>query len=450
MRIFKTTLGFLTLSILTTLFVLFCLRENEELIPNSKYIVAISEWDHKVSKEEILKTLNTIAKKENISLYKPISTLENKNKKGVYIFNEKSDKNFKYIVNNSKINKMSYEDILKKDIRGKYFVTQKYFDESYLVNSLSSKGLKAEVFKVNRWLLFLETVHNHFLLIPIVSIIVIYLLYYIHEKNKKFKEISIKTLNGYSFLSILFEKLYLKIAYWIIHFIIQFLCALTVMFLIRSNNIYNPKIHNYNPYSGNILYVNQNFLKLYSKDIISIQTLLDKPQTIEIILPKEQAKAFHKIKDEFIEWSYFQNEFKKKLNIEVINSKNNNNIFSYDNRTENSYKFLRSPVIVILNSKDLADDFYYASLSQGAYLFKNYNHIEESLNRLHLKNYVSGITSYTDSIEKNLRGTNIKLIIVTFSGLLLMIVGIITIIFDIQYYFEQNKKDLLYQTFIWF
>ena len=55
MKIFKTALDFLTLSILTTLFILFCLRENEELIPNSKYIVAISEWDHKISKKRFLK-----------------------------------------------------------------------------------------------------------------------------------------------------------------------------------------------------------------------------------------------------------------------------------------------------------------------------------------------------------------------------------------------------------
>ncbi|WP_221162730.1 DUF1430 domain-containing protein [Staphylococcus caprae] len=579
MKIFKTALDFLTLSILTTLFILFCLRENEELIPNSKYIVAISEWDHKISKKEILESINTIAKKENISIYKSFATFEDKNKKGIYIFNEKSDNNLKYVVSSPKINKMSYEEFLIKDIRGKYFVTEKHFDKAYLVKSLSNKGLKVELFKVNRWILFLETVNNHFLLIPIVSIIVIYLLYYVHEKNKKFKEISIKTLNGYSFLSIIFEKLYIRIAYWLMLYVIQVLCALIAMYfmdlnnnyllfiqrllivfisftliitfmnlltytmlckldiasmikgndhfklirliatgskciilflltvliiqnlstfnelskindskkywsqlknyytielapikmnekevkmkahgfhqfikdsesknnaiLIRSNNIYNPQIHNYNPYSGNILYVNQKFLELYGKNIFAIQTLQDKPQSIEVMLPKAQSNVFHKIKDEFIEWSYFQNEFKRKLNVEITRSKDNNNIFSYDNRTENSYKFLKSPAIVLLNSKDLADDFYYASLSQGAYLFKNYADIEESLNRLHLKDYVSGITSYTDSIEQNLRETNIKLIIVTFSGLLLIIVGIIAIIFDIQYYFEQNKKDLL-------
>ena len=67
---------------------------------------------------------------------------------------------------------------------------------------------------------------------------------------------------------------------------------------------------------------------------------------------------------------------------------------------------------------------------------------------MHLKDYVSGITSYTDSIEQNLRETNIKLIIVTFSGLLLIIVGIITIIFDIQYYFEQNKKIYLLNVYM--
>ena len=75
------------------------------------------------------------------------------------------------------------------------------------------------------------------------------------------------------------------------------------------------------------------------------------------MLPKAQSNVFHKIKDEFIEWSYFQNEFKRKLNVEITSSKDNNNIFSYDNRTENSYKFLKSPAIVLLNSKDLADDF---------------------------------------------------------------------------------------------
>ncbi len=47
--------------------------------------------------------------------------------------------------------------------------------------------------------------------------------------------------------------------------------------------------------------------------------------------------------------------------------------FSFDARDSRHLSFIEAPIIVNVQASDLSNDFYYAMISQGGYLFKNYD-----------------------------------------------------------------------------
>ncbi len=69
---------------------------------------------------------------------------------------------------------------------------------------------------------------------------------------------------------------------------------------------------------------------------------------------------------------------KRKLSIQFIN-KNDYRIFTFDARDSRHLSFIEAPIIVNVQASDLSNDFYYAMISQGGYLFKNYDALRKIL-----------------------------------------------------------------------
>ncbi|CPJ50455.1 membrane spanning protein [Staphylococcus aureus] len=96
-----------------------------------------------------------------------------------------------------------------------------------------------------------------------------------------------------------------------------------------------------------------------------------------------------------------------------------------------------------VQASDLSNDFYYAMISQGGYLFKNYDALVKNIEKYHLDGEISGITNYKDSVMEMYHENNLKLTVLNFSQIIIAIILIIIILFDVKYYFEQHRKLLV-------
>ncbi|MGC9603809.1 hypothetical protein ACO2FP_01415 [Staphylococcus warneri] len=63
MKWFKITLDGTILLLISTLLFLYTYKENEQSLPNSKYLVEVTEWNHKYNKQDIFNTITKFAEK---------------------------------------------------------------------------------------------------------------------------------------------------------------------------------------------------------------------------------------------------------------------------------------------------------------------------------------------------------------------------------------------------
>ncbi len=101
-----------------------------------------------------------------------------------------------------------------------------------------------------------------------------------------------------------------------------------------------------------------------------------------------------------------------------------------------------------VQASDLSNDFYYAMISQGGYLFKNYDALVKNIENYHLDGEISGITNYKDSVMEMYHENNLKLTVLNFSQIIIAIILIIIILFDVKYYFEQHRKLLVIKSYM--
>ncbi|PNZ07131.1 hypothetical protein CD144_07385 [Staphylococcus equorum subsp. linens] len=118
-------------------------------------------------------------------------------------------------------------------------------------------------------------------------------------------------------------------------------------------------------------------------------------------------------------------------------------IYTFDTRSSLKNNFSKNPLVVLIDTTDLGNNFYYSSVTQGSYLFKDYENTNKYLKEYGLEDVVSGVTNYKDIVLKDFEDLNLKILIVSISILLSFITLVLTIIFDIQQYFEKNIKFLM-------
>ncbi|RIO42304.1 bacteriocin-associated integral membrane family protein, partial [Staphylococcus hyicus] len=111
---------------------------------------------------------------------------------------------------------LTSNQLVNKEIKGKYFVIGNHFYEERLVNALQKQGVTVEIEKINRTYLFIELINENQLLIPLIFLITLYLLYFIYDRGHNFKLYAVQRLHGFSFLQIMLHRSWHRFAYWII------------------------------------------------------------------------------------------------------------------------------------------------------------------------------------------------------------------------------------------
>lgn len=214
--------------------------------------------------------------------------------------------------------------------------------------------------------------------------------------------------------------------------------------LVRHNNLYHPQPTNYTPENGNVIFLNSNFIDFYNSAFKTQFELSDSKNTIDLLLPPKAHIFQQAIKKDFKDWINFQRDNDNQ--IKEINMKQTNDnfeIYTFDTRSSLKNNFSKNPLVVLIDTTDLGDNFYYSSVTQGSYLFKDYENTNKYLKEYGLEDVVSGVTNYKDIVLKDFEELNIKILIVSISILLSFITLVLTIIFDIQQYFEKNMKFLM-------
>lgn len=578
MKIFKLILDIVTLLMIAMLIFVYSIKESEEIIPGSDAALSIDSWDQRVNKAEIFKKIKEIGDKENISIYKEIHENTKDDKKYLYTFNkDKAD-----VFQNDFIESVSYDHALSKDVRGNYFIIGDDNGNSRLVDVLKENGVESQLYHMNRPLAFIELIMDEGLIFPILSLIIIYIFYYLHNASMNYKSFGIKRLHGYEFTDIMLQRLKPGIAYYILLLLIFYPLVILMLFivnphfnklyylsilsigiliylfingliyfssyilyvktnipliikgkrpfmvlrlftlltkgiilivlsllliqnlglandikkikstekywdklddyyileiapvhlpedeeiemakklekmvqhtekyenslLIYQNNISNPSIEDLNLDTGNILVINDNFKQLYGDVFNQYPLNSTGKDEVDVLLPPETLESQNDIENNIKEWINIQQDngaVSKSLN--VTRAKDDYSIYNYDTRTELTNSFSHNPLVIKAKAEDLGYYFHYSTISQAKVLFKDFQKVKENLKQFELENNISGITNYKDHVVKTFQEIRTKSIYVSLSMFLGILTLLFTIIFDVQQYFEQNKKKLLVQ-----
>ncbi|HDJ6836224.1 TPA: bacteriocin-associated integral membrane family protein [Staphylococcus aureus] len=529
MKWFKLILDVTTFILIAILLFVYTYKENEEILPDTKYPIAVTDWNKKYSKNEIYKRINQFAKNENVAIYKSTSNYTNKNvDKDIYVFNKSKATTITPFNAKYNIHYLSDDELLKKDIKGSYFVKDKNFDVSKFINFLKEYGVTAESYKIDHMMIAVGVIKQMNIEVPLSALLIVYFIYYIFEKNINFKAYAIKYLNGFTLRKIIFENFSKKCTYWVTLIISQILLTTSVLWILNytgnldlfilrlvllsclfiltisvikdlnkiketekywnvlddyytiefapyhetkqslidnmlrseqlvkaseaENNaiLFKPKgdsvdNDNFSPDEGNVILVNNQFWSIYYKQFQPDIPIKNQKNNVEVIIPQKFHAMRNEINQAYHSWFEFvqnKNNKENKLSIQFIN-KNDYRIFSFDARDSRHLSFIEAPIIVNVQASDLSNDFYYAMISQGGYLFKNYDALVKNIENYHLDGEISGITNYKDSVMEMYHENNLKLTVLNFSQIIIAIILIIIILFDVKYYFEQHRKLLV-------
>lgn len=234
MKWFKLILDVTTFILIAILLFVYTYKENEEILPDTKYPIAVTDWNKKYSKNEIYKRINQFAKNENVAIYKSTSNYTNKNvDKDIYVFNKSKATTITPFNAKYNIHYLSDDELLKKDIKGSYFVKDKNFDVSKFINFLKEYGVTAESYKIDHMMIAVGVIKQMNIEVPLSALLIVYFIYYIFEKNINFKAYAIKYLNGFTLRKIIFENFSKKCTYWVTLIISQILLTTLDLFILR-------------------------------------------------------------------------------------------------------------------------------------------------------------------------------------------------------------------------
>lgn len=234
MKWFKLTLDVTIFILIAILLFVYTYKENEEILPDTKYPIAVTDWNKKYSKNEIYKHINQFAKNENVAIYKSTSNYTNKNvDKDIYVFNKSKATTITPFNAKYNIHYLSDDEVLKKDIKGSYFVKDKNFDVSKFINFLKEYGVTAESYKIDHMMIAVGVIKQMNIVVPLSSLLIVYFIYYIFEKNINFKAYAIKYLNGFTLRKIIFENFSKKCTYWVTLIITQILLTTSVLWILN-------------------------------------------------------------------------------------------------------------------------------------------------------------------------------------------------------------------------
>lgn len=582
MKWMKHLLDVVTLTLISLFLMLVLYEEDSEILTGSRVILEVESWDYQHSKAEVFEKFEKVAKDAEIAIFKvAIDHKEHQVDKAIYAFNEKAIHHTIAPMNTTySYHRLTHDELMQRDVRGDYFILDNIDNKDQLKATLESVGLKVRIGSVQSWLIYKDVLVDQGVLLPFVTLLIIYLLYHLHYRSQNFKTYATMRLHGYRFFNILFLNIKKTITRWFIlaisvglvsigllkwlgldgqleYFVSRLIVAdilfwgilsissllscilliridiplmikglkpyrllramnhisklsmlvlLTLLILpnlnqmkkleqiqeteawwgklddyytielkpihqseneerdwakryhqmvvyseqyeqallMRQNVSYEPNQGNFVPENGNVLFVNQNFVDFFKSQLRELSNLEDRPGQIELYLPPQAKNEASAIRADFQDWVNFQlPNPESKTKVQVTQLKDPYQVYAFDVRMGLSTTYLKSPAILMINAKDLTDDFYYSTLSQGELIFKNYENIVRNIDRFDLKNDIQGVTNYKDSVMKRYREAQTKWVVYSFSSAIAMAVLCIVTLLDVLHYFEQHRQWLL-------
>lgn len=194
MKCFKYILGLLTITIVTSLLIVFCLEEDKEKIPFTNQIVNITAWDNKQNKQAVFDSIESYAKAHHLTIYK--SQIKHQGKaymRQTYIFNSNHEKHqlqsFDKAIKNVEL---SWNQLNESDVKGRYYFEGNQQQAMDFINSLSDKGITSELYNINIAMIFIQVLLDNGLFISLIGILFVYILYYLQIRSQKYKEYALK------------------------------------------------------------------------------------------------------------------------------------------------------------------------------------------------------------------------------------------------------------------
>ena len=220
----------------------------------------------------------------------------------------------------------------------------------------------------------------------------------------------------------------------------------------QNSQQFQPGIRTTNPQnSGNVIIANHNFVK--NSEIKPKLSKIDKHQ-IMLLVPKnrlDQARTAKKQLRSFINTqNTLPNYYSKVLHpqIQVIPIASGQKIFNYTVVYDILSSISTDPLIAVTNDKQLSDDFYLATISQGTIQFLHLKELKKLVKQLGLNPYVVSITSRQTLLwDYNIKA-NKQILMLTITTVLTLLQLIFIILFVSSTFLQNNRRKIaVYQVF---
>lgn len=274
MKKVKIVFDLLVLLLISSLLIIFMFQEDEASISTSNYALNVANWNHKFSKSKIYKQIDTIAKEKQMSVYKVTPSNSSTINKNVYIFGNKKRSPVHTFDIHKQNRILNDKELMKTDMRGSYFIKGSKEDSEVLLSRLHHLGINGELGSMSHYGLFLDFISSSGLSFVLLSILLLYLLYYLHIRTRDFKTYAIQKLNGYNNSNIILGNFKQQLPYWFCLILISVL--LTLSFLLLKG------------YSGHLFLFTTRLLILYLcfLAIITICSLLSYTLMLIVDIPQ--------------------------------------------------------------------------------------------------------------------------------------------------------------------
>ncbi|ELK4629098.1 DUF1430 domain-containing protein [Staphylococcus pseudintermedius] len=206
MKWMKHFLDVITLMLISLFLMTILYEEDNETLTGSHEVIEIEGWDYQHSKEEVFDRIEKVAKDIDVAIFKVMmDQKQGQVDKVIYTFNEKANHHSITPMNTQySYHPLTYNELMQRDVRGDYFILDSVAHTNQLKLALESVGLKVTIEPINRWMIYGDVLINRGVLLPFVTLLIIYSLYHLHERSQNFKTYATMRLYGFRFYNLFF------------------------------------------------------------------------------------------------------------------------------------------------------------------------------------------------------------------------------------------------------
>ncbi|WP_449454184.1 hypothetical protein, partial [Streptococcus suis] len=140
-------------------------------------MLEVESWDYQHSKAEVFEKFEKVAKDADIAIFKVvIDHKEHQVDKAIYAFNEKANHHTIAPMNTAySYHHLTQDQLMQREVHGEYFILEKIANKGQMKTALKSVVLKVSIGFVQSWMIYGDLLINRGLLLPFVTLLIIYL-----------------------------------------------------------------------------------------------------------------------------------------------------------------------------------------------------------------------------------------------------------------------------------